>query len=96
VSTSEIDGDASVPVLLDFGLTKRLETDAKLAFAKLMHASDETDVDALLQSFEEMGLEMNRYDPFEDMSAMQVRFCYCYDRVVHVIMICFSLIYSCL
>jgi|AntRauTorckE5430_2_1112549.scaffolds.fasta_scaffold04840_1 aarF domain-containing kinase len=96
VSTSEIDGDASVPVLLDFGLTKRLETDAKLAFAKLMHASDETDVDALLQSFEEMGLEMNRYDPFEDMSAMQVRSCYCYDRVVHVIMICFSLSYSCL
>eukprot|EP00521_Asterionellopsis_glacialis_P006022 CAMPEP_0195281418 /NCGR_PEP_ID=MMETSP0707-20130614/737_1 /TAXON_ID=33640 /ORGANISM="Asterionellopsis glacialis, Strain CCMP134" /LENGTH=978 /DNA_ID=CAMNT_0040340301 /DNA_START=58 /DNA_END=2994 /DNA_ORIENTATION=+ len=75
VSTKKTtDDDVSVPVLLDFGLTKRLEPDMKLAFAKLMHASDETDVDALLQSFEEMGLKMNRYDPFQDMAAMQRSF----------------------
>jgi len=70
VSTS-VDGDASVPVLLDFGLTKRLDPAIKLAFARLMHASYEGDIDALIQSFHEMGLKMNRHDPMEDMAAMQ-------------------------
>jgi aarF domain-containing kinase len=41
--------DASVPVLLDFGLTKRLSPPLKLAFARLVHASDASDVDGLLQ-----------------------------------------------
>jgi CubicO group peptidase (beta-lactamase class C family) len=58
-------------VLLDFGLTKRLDPKMKVAFARLMHASHESDVDALLQSFDEMGLKMNRHDPFEDMANMQ-------------------------
>jgi len=72
VSTSDDnDDDASVPVLLDFGLTKRLDPPIKLAFARLMHASYEGDVDALIQSFNEMGLKMNRHDPMEDMAAMQ-------------------------
>jgi aarF domain-containing kinase len=70
VSTAVPD-DSSVPVLLDFGLTKRLDPTIKLAFARLMHASHETDLDGLLQSFEEMGLKMNRHDPFEDMANMQ-------------------------
>merc|ERR1712238_365753 len=70
VSTA-VPGDASVPVLLDFGLTKRLDPKLKLAFARLMHSSHETDVDGLLQSFDEMGLKMNRHDPFQDMSNMQ-------------------------
>ena len=35
------------------------------------HASSESDVDSLLQSFDEMGLKLNRYDPFEDMKNMQ-------------------------
>jgi aarF domain-containing kinase len=74
VSTSPESEDASVPVLLDFGLTKRLNDTMKVAFSRLMHASDETDVDSLLQSFEEMGLQMNRYDPFEDMASMQRSF----------------------
>lgn len=65
------DGDASVPVLLDFGLTKRLDPPIKLAFARLMHSSYEGDIDGLIQSFEEMGLKMNRHDPMEDMAAMQ-------------------------
>lgn len=67
-------GDASVPVLLDFGLCRRFDDDAKLAFARLMHAADETDVDALLRSFEEMGMRLNRYDPFEDMANMRRAF----------------------
>lgn len=70
VSTA-VPGDPSVPVLLDFGLTKRLDPQIKLAFARLMHASYENDVDGLLQSFDEMGLKMNRHDPFQDMANMQ-------------------------
>jgi len=70
VSTA-VPGDASVPVLLDFGLTKRLDPKIKVAFARLMHSSHESDIDGLLQSFDEMGLKMNRHDPFEDMANMQ-------------------------
>jgi predicted unusual protein kinase regulating ubiquinone biosynthesis (AarF/ABC1/UbiB family) len=66
--------DPSVPVLLDFGLTKRLEPAMKVAFARLMHSSEEMDVDGLLKSFDEMGLKLNRYDPFEDMRAMRSSF----------------------
>mmetsp|Transcript_10563 Transcript_10563/g.21084 ORF Transcript_10563/g.21084 Transcript_10563/m.21084 type:complete len:951 (+) Transcript_10563:196-3048(+) len=65
------DGDASVPVLLDFGLTKRFDPPMKVAFSRLMHSSYENDVDGLLRSFDEMGLVMNRHDPFEDMAAMR-------------------------
>jgi len=68
------DGDTSIPILLDFGLTKRFEPYMKIAFARLMHALDETDVDSLLQSFEEMGMKFNRHDPFGDMSALQNSF----------------------
>ena len=74
VSTAEVDGDASVPVLLDFGLTKRLDENMRLAFARLVHSAEENDVDALLQSFKDMGLVLNRYDPFEDMAAMRRSF----------------------
>jgi aarF domain-containing kinase len=66
--------DASVPVLLDFGLTKRLDPQIKVAFARLMHASHESDVDGLVQSFDEMGLKMNRHDPFQDLANMQKGF----------------------
>jgi aarF domain-containing kinase len=70
VSTA-VPGDASVPVLLDFGLTKRLNPKIKLAFARLMHASNENDIDSLMQSFDEMGLKLNRTNPFEDMANMR-------------------------
>ena len=71
VSTNQEDGDPSVPILLDFGLTKRLDPAMKVAFSRLVHSSYETDVDGLLQSFDEMGLKLNRYDPFQDMAALQ-------------------------
>ena len=70
VSTA-VPGDASVPVLLDFGLTKRLNPPIKLAFARLMHLSYECDIDGLIRSFREMGLKINQHDPMEDMVAMQ-------------------------
>ena len=60
-----------MPVLLDFGLTKRFTPAQTLAFARLVHASEASDIDGLLQSFDEMGLKLNRYDPFEDMAAMR-------------------------
>lgn len=71
VSTRKANVDASVPVLLDFGLTKRLDPTIKLAFARLMHASYEGDVDGLMTSFVEMGLKLNRHDPMEDLANMQ-------------------------
>eukprot|EP00977_Amphora_coffeiformis_P021101 scaffold8828_cov204-Amphora_coffeaeformis.AAC.22 len=74
VSTNQPDGDPSVPVLLDFGLTKRLGPNMKVAFSRLVHSSYENDIDGLLQSFDEMGLKLNRYDPFQDMQAMQSAF----------------------
>jgi len=74
VSTNQEDGDVSVPILLDFGLTKRFSPEMKVAFSRLVHSAHETDVDGLLQSFEEMGLKLNRYDPFEDMAVMQKSF----------------------
>ena len=74
VSTAQEDGDSSVPILLDFGLFKRLSPQMKVAFSRLVHSAHETDVDGLLQSFDEMGLKLTRYDPFEDMAAMQTSF----------------------
>jgi len=70
VSTA-VPGDASVPVLLDFGLTKRLDPKIKLAFARLMYASHENDIDSLMRSFDEMGLKLNNQNPFEDMANMR-------------------------
>jgi aarF domain-containing kinase len=49
----------------------------KVAFARLMYSAYETDVDGLMQAFDEMGLKFNnnndgkKNDPFEDMAAMQ-------------------------
>ena len=63
--------ESNTPVLLDFGLTKRLSPSIQVAFSRMVYAAYETDVDGLLQSFDEMGLQLNRYDPFEDMAAMQ-------------------------
>lgn len=74
VSTAANSADASVPVLLDFGLTKRFGDDTKRAFAVLIHATDETDVDAMLTSFRDIGMKLYWYDPFEDMASMQRAF----------------------
>ena len=38
-----------MPVLLDFGLTKRFTPAQTLAFARLVHASEASDIDGLLQ-----------------------------------------------
>lgn len=53
VSTSESQngGDPSVPVLLDFGLTKRFTPHMLVAFARMMHATYSMDVDELVAAF---------------------------------------------
>lgn len=58
-------------MLLDFGLTKRLPNKMRLSFAKMIHSASAMDYGGLLQSFEDMGLKMNRDDPMEDMNAIR-------------------------
>jgi len=56
------------PVLLDWGLAKAFDTKARLAFAKFVYSTSEMDFVSMLQSFEEMGIKLNRFDPGEDMN----------------------------
>jgi len=68
-------GDASVPILLDFGLVKRFSPDMRLAFARMVYSSNVMDVDALLQSFDEMGLKIGgQADPFQDLANVRSMF----------------------
>jgi aarF domain-containing kinase len=68
-------GDASVPILLDFGLVKRFCPDMRLAFARMVYSSNVMDVDALLQSFNEMGLKIGgQADPFQDLANVRRMF----------------------
>eukprot|EP00873_Tetraselmis_striata_P006515 jgi/Tetstr1/426779/TSEL_016994.t1 len=73
VSTSpeQNGGDPSVPVLLDFGLTKRFEPNMHLAFARMMHACHSMDVDELVAAFKAMDLKMTVDDPLEDLTNMR-------------------------
>ena len=77
VSTAEEDGDASVPVLLDFGLVKTFPSEEmKRAFSKCVYSSYSLNLDELANSFVEMGLLINdgAKDPFRDMNAMRMLF----------------------
>ena len=67
-------GDASVPVLLDFGLARRFDEKIKLAFARLVHSCYTMDTDGLLRSFEEMGLKVREQDPFQDIVNLRSAF----------------------
>ncbi|KJE88683.1 ABC1 family protein [Capsaspora owczarzaki ATCC 30864] len=64
------DGKAT-PVLLDFGLTKKINQRMRLAFSRMIHAAAAMDYGGLLLAFEEMGLKLNRDDPMEDMNAIR-------------------------
>lgn len=63
-------GDPSVPILLDYGLTKRFNSQMRLAFAQLMHASHTSDPDGLERSLENMGFIFER-NPLEDLANMR-------------------------
>ncbi len=73
VDVSEGHGKAK-PVLLDFGLAKRLPKTMRLAFCKLILAAGTKDYFLLLESFDEMGLILNRLDGENDLSAMRYMF----------------------
>jgi len=67
-------GDPSVPVLLDFGLTRRFDADIKVAFSRLVHSCYVMDVQGLLRSFDEMGLKVRDQDPFQDIVSLRSAF----------------------
>ncbi|XP_057799176.1 uncharacterized protein LOC131015001 isoform X2 [Salvia miltiorrhiza] len=62
------------PILLDFGLTKRLSSSLKQALAKMFLASAEGDHVALLSSFTEMGLKLRLDVPEQVMEIANVFF----------------------
>eukprot|EP00180_Rhodochaete_pulchella_P000018 Plantae.Rhodophyta-Rhodochaete_pulchella.ctg10127.p1 GENE.Plantae.Rhodophyta-Rhodochaete_pulchella.ctg10127~~Plantae.Rhodophyta-Rhodochaete_pulchella.ctg10127.p1 ORF type:complete len:605 (-),score=82.54 Plantae.Rhodophyta-Rhodochaete_pulchella.ctg10127:62-1840(-) len=49
---------AARPVLLDFGLTKCLDEDSKLALASMLCAAASSDLGSLLQAFDDLGLKI--------------------------------------
>ncbi|PQM34282.1 uncharacterized protein Pyn_29596 [Prunus yedoensis var. nudiflora] len=62
------------PVLLDFGLTKKLSSSFKKALAKMFLASAEGDHVALLSAFAEMGLKLRLDIPEQAMEITSVFF----------------------
>ncbi|KAH0989774.1 hypothetical protein GBA52_001257 [Prunus armeniaca] len=63
-----------LPVLLDFGLTKKLSSSFKKALAKMFLASAEGDHVALLSAFAEMGLKLRLDIPEQAMEITSVFF----------------------
>ena len=61
-------------VLLDFGLTKHLPDDKRLAFSRLVASMAALDISGLFISFKEMGLVLRREDPFEDLQGLRFAF----------------------
>ncbi|XVE71386.1 hypothetical protein DITRI_Ditri10aG0146500 [Diplodiscus trichospermus] len=62
------------PVLLDFGLTKKLSSSTKQALAKMFLASAEGDHVALLSAFSEMGLKLRLDMPEQAMEVTTIFF----------------------
>ncbi|KAK6249369.1 hypothetical protein QUC31_020934 [Theobroma cacao] len=62
------------PILLDFGLTKKLSSSVKQALAKMFLASAEGDHVALLSAFSEMGLKLRLDAPEQAMEVTTVFF----------------------
>lgn len=62
------------PILLDFGLTKKLSSSFKQALAKMFLASAEGDQVALLSAFAEMGLKLRLDVPEQAMEVITVFF----------------------
>mmetsp|Transcript_11044 Transcript_11044/g.40456 ORF Transcript_11044/g.40456 Transcript_11044/m.40456 type:complete len:700 (-) Transcript_11044:2207-4306(-) len=58
VAVDETDGSA-YPILLDFGLTKEISDDIRLAFATMMLAAKDSNLGELLNALEGVGMKMN-------------------------------------
>ncbi|KAG5186168.1 beta-lactamase/transpeptidase-like protein [Tribonema minus] len=66
--TDEAGCPSARPVLLDWGLAKQLPEHLRLAFSKFVYAASEMDVVNMLESLDDMGMVLNRFDPMEDMT----------------------------
>lgn len=67
-------GDPSVPILLDFGLTRSFDDKIRIAFSRLVHSCYVMDTDEMLKSFEDMGLVIPEKDPFQDIYNLRAAF----------------------
>ena len=67
-------GNSWVPVLLDFGLTKKLSESMRLAFAKLVISAEEMDYGGILEAFDAMGMVFTSESVAEDMENLRHMF----------------------
>lgn len=67
-------GGNAVPVFLDYGVMVELDDRKRLGFARLIIAAYENDSYALLASFSDMGIELNRADPTASMELINFLF----------------------
>lgn len=68
----QVGDDGTVrPVLIAFGLTKRLDLQMKQALAQMVYSAYSRDFGGLLESFDAMGLVLKREDPAEDMRVLR-------------------------
>jgi aarF domain-containing kinase len=66
--------DEWIPVVLDFGLTKRLPDRMRLAFGKLVIAAEEMDFAAMMEAMDDMGMTFSRESAVEDLENLQYMF----------------------
>jgi|MDSY01.2.fsa_nt_gb predicted unusual protein kinase regulating ubiquinone biosynthesis (AarF/ABC1/UbiB family)/CubicO group peptidase (beta-lactamase class C family) len=70
-----VDRHSKYPVLLDFGFTKEVPRDSRLAFARLLIAAAENDVTGLLRALSELGLsEVSLVNPTAAMDSVRYMF----------------------
>jgi predicted unusual protein kinase regulating ubiquinone biosynthesis (AarF/ABC1/UbiB family) len=67
-------GDPWVPVLLDFGLTKRLSRRIRVSFCRLVVAAEEIDFGGMLEAMDGMGMRFSRESAAEDLENLQYMF----------------------
>lgn len=53
-----VENGEAIPILLDFGLTKKIDERIRLAFARMLFSAAKMDYAGLLQAFDEMGLKV--------------------------------------
>eukprot|EP00966_Prymnesium_polylepis_P037256 864848-Prymnesium_polylepis.1 len=69
------EGVGPMPVLLDFGLCKRLSPQSTLGFCRLVHALTEQDGDGLIGALVSLGLKLNvEAEPFEFLASLMFAF----------------------
>ena len=64
----------TVPILLDFGMTKALTDEIRLAFSKLIVAASELDYGQVLEGFAELGVKLEKENAENDMQNLKFMF----------------------